>query len=181
MPKEHPPQLLNSITMTPTAAPIGPGRKSSCIADPTPTRKFDLNSVTTFFLAAVWFGTVAGFGEGAGLLVFQHINWAGWARALHIAKQMLWISPVVDLCFFVPIALLISLGSRLIRKLPWFRILVFVLAFLTAYDWLRVTGRLYHSSCALLALGVTTVLLRSLNKHEAATANVLRRSAPWLL
>lgn len=167
--------------MTPTAAPISTGRKSSFIAGPTPTGKFDLNSPGTFFLTAVWFGIVAGIGEGAGLLAFQHINWAGWARALHIAKPMLWISPVVDLCFFLPIALVVAVGSRFTRKLPWFRILVFVLAFLTIYDWLRVTGRLYHSSCALLALGVTTVLLRWLSKHETATANALRRSAPWLL
>jgi len=181
MAKEHPNQLLNSITMTPTAAPISTGRKSSSIADPIPTQKFDLNSPGTFLLTAVWFGIVAGFGEGTGLLAFQHINWAGWARALHIAKQMLWISPVVDLCFFLPIALLVTASSRLIRKLPWFRILIFVLAFLTAYDWLRVTGRLYHSSCALLALGLAAVLLRSLSKHEVGTVNVLRRSAPWLL
>jgi arylsulfatase A-like enzyme len=167
--------------MTRTAAPMTAGRETSYIADSPPTRNFELNSPGTFLLAAVSFGIMAGFGEGAGLLAFQHINWAGWARALHIAKQMLWISPVVDLCFFLPVALVVTVSSRLARKLPWFRVLILVLAFLTAYDWLRVTGRLYHSSCALLALGLATVLLRWVSKHENATAKVVRRSAPWLL
>ena len=49
------------------------------------------------------------------------------------------------------------------------------------YDWLRVTNRLYRNACVLLALGVATVLLRWLRRHEETAAKVSRRSGPWLL
>jgi arylsulfatase A-like enzyme len=132
-------------------------------------------------LTAVWFGLVAGFVEGAEFLAFQHINWAAWAREIHVSKQILWISPIVDLGFFLLIAIVVATIARIFPRLPALQVLVFMLGFLTTYDWLRVTGRLYRNACVLLALGLATVLLRWLRRHEETAANVFRRSAPWLL
>src|SRR5258708_11472818 len=105
------------------------------------------------FVPAVWFALVAGFVEGAGLLAFQRIDWAQWARVLHVSKEILWISPAVDLIFFLLIALLVALLSRAVPRLGGLRTGVFLFTFLTAYDWLLVTGRLYRHACLLLALG----------------------------
>jgi arylsulfatase A-like enzyme len=123
----------------------------------------------------------AGFVEGAELLAFQHINWSAWATELHVSKQILWISPVVDVLFFLVPAIAIIIISRFTSRIPALEILVFVLGFLTMYDWLRATNRLYRNACVLLALGVATVLLRWLRGREESAARVFRRSAPWLL
>jgi len=139
------------------------------------------NSLSTLAWATIWFGVVAGLVEGVEFLAFQHINWAAWAREMHVAKQIVWISPIVTLCFFIPVALLVIIVSRVVPRIPALQVLIFVFSFLTMYDWLRVTNRLYRNACVLLALGVATVLLRWLRRHEETAAKVVRRSAPWLL
>ena len=143
--------------------------------------KCTAHKLHTLLLTAVWFGLVTGFVEGAQFLAFQHINWAAWAREIHVSKQILWISPIVDLVFFLLIAIGVAAISRIFPRIPALPAVVSVLGFLTTYDWLRVTGRLYRNACVLLALGLATVLLRSLRQHEAIAAKVFRRSAPWLL
>src|SRR5439155_20790804 len=97
-------------------------------------------SLSTLFSISAWLGIVAGFGEGFGLLLFQRINWRQWARVMHVSKEILWISPVVDLCFFLLIGIIIALVSRIIHRVPAGRVLVFFLVFLTAYDWVMLTG-----------------------------------------
>ena len=129
---------------------------------------------------AVWFGIVAGFGEGFGLLLFQRINWRQWARVMHVSKEILLISPVVDLCFFLLIGLAIALVSRISRRVPAVRVLVFLLVFLTAYDWLMITGHFYRRAALLFALGVAVAFGRWFSKHEATAIGAWRRSAPWL-
>jgi arylsulfatase A-like enzyme len=61
------------------------------------------------------------------------------------------------------------------------RVLVFLLGFLTAYDWLAVTGRLDERASVLLGLGLATVLLRWTRKHEPFAVRIWTRSASWLL
>jgi arylsulfatase A-like enzyme len=139
------------------------------------------SSLSTLLWTTICFGVVAGLIEGGALLAFQHINWAAWAREIHVAEQIVWMSPVVTLCFFIPVAVVIVIVSRLSRRIPALQVLIFVLGFLTTYDWLRVTGRLYRNACFLLALGIATVLLRWLRTREETAAKWFRRSAPWLL
>lgn len=129
---------------------------------------------------AVWFGIVAGFGEGFGLLLFQRINWRQWARVMHVSKEILWISPVVDLCFFLVIGLAVAVVSRISRRIPALRVLVFLLVFSTAYDWLMLTGHFYRRAALLFALGAAVAFGRWFSKHEAASVRAGRRSAPWL-
>jgi arylsulfatase A-like enzyme len=132
-------------------------------------------------LAACWVALVAGLVEGVGLLVFQRINWAQWARVLHVSKDILWITPVVDLVFFLMIACGVALVSRILPRIPALRVLVGILAFLTAYDWLLVTGRLYKRACLVLALGIAVALIRWLKKHETSAVRFWKRSTPVLL
>ncbi len=132
------------------------------------------------FFAAVWFAVVAGLVEGVGLLIFQRINWAQWARVLHVSKEILWISPAVDLVFFLLIALAVALLLLAAPRLPGLRIAVFLFTFLTAYDWLLVTGRVYQRACLLLALGTAVAFTRWLKKHEGGAIAFWKRSTPFL-
>jgi len=138
-------------------------------------------SVASLVSAACWFGIVCGFAEGAGLLLFQRINWAQWARVMHVSKEILWISPVVDLGFFLLIGLAVASVARIFPRIPAIRVLAFLLTFLTAYDWLMLSGHFYRSAALLFALGVSVAVGRWLAKHEIGAAKTWRASAPWLL
>ena len=69
------------------------------------------------------------------------------------------MSPIVDLCFFLIVTLLVWLISRFSHRIPAIRLLVFLLTFLTIYDWLILTNRLYHRACLILALGVSVAFV----------------------
>jgi arylsulfatase A-like enzyme len=124
---------------------------------------------------------VAGLVEGVGLLVFQRINWRSWGPMMHVSKEIIWISPLVDLLFFVVLVLLISLLAGAIRQLNPLRAVMSVLAFLTIYDWLTLTARLSHWSCALLALGVAAVFNRWFGKRESEILKRCQRATPRLI
>jgi len=124
---------------------------------------------------------VAGSVEGVGLLVFQRINWRSWGPMMHVSKEIIWVSPLVDLLFFVTLALLVSLLVGAIRQLNPVRAIVPLLAFLTIYDWLTLTARLSHWSCVLLALGVAAAFSRWFGKRETKILKRCKRATPWLL
>lgn len=129
---------------------------------------------------AAWFGLFAGILEGIGLLLFQRINWRRWGAMGHVSNEIIWISPVVEMIFFVAATLLIALLARVYRRLPAMRVVVFLLAFLSVYDWLTLTERLYHSSCLLLALGVAVIFTRWFGAHHGQVVQFWRRSLPWM-
>jgi arylsulfatase A-like enzyme len=136
-------------------------------------------AIGTFLLIATWFGIFAGLTEGVGLLLFQRINWAQWGRLMHVSKEVLWISPLVDLSFFLIVTILVWLISRFSQRMPAIRLLVFLLTFLTIYGWLTLTNRLYHRACVILALGVAVAFTRWIAKREASSIKFWQRSAPW--
>lgn len=137
-------------------------------------------SLHTLLLIAAWFAIVTGLVEGAGLLLFQRINWASWGAMLHVSLPIVWIAVVVDLLFFWFLAMVIGIAARLLPRLPAIRMLVFLLSAAAVYDWLALTGRLYHLSSVLLALGVAAVLTRWIGRHEFATLQFWRRTFPWV-
>jgi arylsulfatase A-like enzyme len=124
---------------------------------------------------------VAGLVEGAGLLVFQRINWRSWGPMMHVSKAIIWVSPLVDLLFFVLLALLVTLLAAVIPRLNAVRTIVSLLAFLTIYDWLTLTARLSHWSCALLALGVAAAFNRWFGKRETGMLKRCKQATPWLI
>ena len=130
---------------------------------------------------AVWFGIFSGLIEGAGLLLFQRINWRRWGPMLHVSKEIVWISPAVDVLIFVLIALLLAMIARGFRQIPAQRALIFVLVFLSVYDWLTVTERLLHSACLLLALGVGFASTRWFSRNSARALGAVSKSLPYLL
>jgi len=138
-------------------------------------------SATSLLLLATWFGIVTGLLEGAGLLLFQRVNWALWGRVIHVSKQILWISPLVDLLFFLILALLVCSASRLSTRIPSIRVLCFLLSFLAVYDWLTLTNRLYHRASVLLALGVAVAFTRWVGNHQPRAVRFWEKSTPWLV
>src|SRR5215831_18325523 len=114
---------------------------------------------------AVWLGVLAGIVEGLGLLAFQHINWQRWGPMIHVSGKILWISPIVDVAFFVVVSALVWLLMQLIRPTKSGHAVVFVLSFLSAYDWLSITARLDRRACGLLALGVSFAIFRWFSAH----------------
>jgi arylsulfatase A-like enzyme len=144
----------------------------------------DQSAATKYSLGALlavasWFGIVTGLFEGAGLLLFQQINWARWGPMMHVSEEIVWISPLVDLCFFVLLALLVSLLAKIVARIPAVRLLVFLLAFLCIYDWLTLTNRLLHRACLLLALGVAFAFSRWFGQHQYSALRFWKRSLPW--
>ena len=138
-------------------------------------------SATSLLLIPIWFGIVTGLIEGVGLLIFQRINWAQWGRVIHVSKQILWISPLVDLLFFLILALVVWSASRLSTRIPSIRVLCFLLSFLAVYDWLTLTNRLYHRACVLLALGVAVAFTRWFSNHQSQAVRFWEKSTPWLV
>ncbi len=99
---------------------------------------------------------------------------------MHVSKEVLWISPLVDLSFFLIVSLSVWLISRLSQRIPSIQVLVFLLTFLTIYDWLALTNRLYHRACLIMALGVAVAFTRWIAKREASSVTFWKKSTPWL-
>ena len=125
-------------------------------------------------------GIFAGFVEGLGLLLFQRINWARWGPMMHVSWEIFWISPIVDAILFLLLGLICGVAARLAPRLPALRGLVFLLTFLTVYDWLTLTSRLLHVACLLLAFGVAVAFSRWCGKRESSFLQFWRRATPWV-
>lgn len=96
---------------------------------------------TDVLLVALWFGLFTGMLEGAGLLVFQRINWRQWGVVPHVSAPILWISPVVDVIVVTSFSLLVALISWFLKRQP-IQPVVSILTFLTSFDLLSITMRL---------------------------------------
>lgn len=143
-------------------------------------RKPKSDPVRWLITIAIWFGMVSGFAEGLGLLIFQKVNWQRWGAVAHVSKPILWISPLVDVLLFTAVALLLSLLFRFLPRLPATRIVIFVLAFLTLYDWLTLTERISHRACELLALGVAAAFTRWFQRNREPVLRFWKTSLVWL-
>ena len=145
---------------------------------PSFTRPWNAGSLLIVGLGS---GIFAGLVEGAGLLFFQRLNWARWGPMIHVSWGILWISPIVDVILFLFLALICSAVARFSSRFPAVRVLVFLLTFFSVYDWLTLTGRLYHRACFLLALGVAVAFARWCGKRENTFLQFCKRTSPWIL
>lgn len=138
-------------------------------------------SLIDFILIATSFGIITGLVEGAGLMLFQRLNWASWGPMIHVSWPILWISPIVDLILFLLVAVVAWLIGRLLRRIPSLKVLVFVLTVLSIYDWLTLTKRLYHWSSLLLAAGAAFAIIRAMDRPGSRIIPFLRRTALWAM
>jgi len=133
----------------------------------------------TFLITAIWLGTMTGLVEGFGLLVFQHINWERWGPMMHVSAEIFWISPIVDVLFFVVLALIARLFAAIWPATQVDRGLMYVLIYLAAYDWLTLTSRISHRACIILALGISAAVNRWASERELAV--FFRKTVVWVL
>ena len=117
-------------------------------------------AIGLLLILSIWTGLFVGLLEGAGLLVFQRINWENWGRMIHVSPEIIWISPLVDVIFFSILAVVIGLSGRFAKWHNTVRALVFSIAGFAVYDWLRVIARIHTIACVLLALGAGAVASR---------------------
>jgi arylsulfatase A-like enzyme len=100
---------------------------------------------------------------------------------MHVSWEIVWISPILDVILFLSLALICIIVFRLAPRLPAVRVLVFLLTFLTVYDWLTLTSRLYLRACVLLALGVAVAFTRWCGKRQGAFLQFWKRTTPWMV
>jgi arylsulfatase A-like enzyme len=139
------------------------------------------NTGWLLLLAGLGWGIATGFVEAAGLLVFQGLNWARWGPMMHVSKEIFWISPLVDAIFFFTLALICAVIYRFVPRFSEVRVSAFLLAFLSVYDWLTLTNRLFHRACLLLAFGAAVAFARWCGKREAAFLQFFKRATPLLV
>lgn len=119
--------------------------------------------------------------EAVGLLAFQHINWARWGPMIHVSRQILWISPIVDVALFWIAGILVALIAKAVGRGPGLAAAFFVFSFLAVYDWLTLTGRLFRSACLILAVGAAFASARWFQAHRDSAVRFFCRTLPALL
>lgn len=154
--------------------------KTEALASNPQLRSAPWVSLQKLLLVAAVGGIFAGWLEGAGLLLFQRINWAQWGRIIHVSPKIVWLSAFVDLMFFSILAFFVWIIRLVWRQLPAPSVLAFLLSFFAVYDWLTLTHRLYHSACLLFALASAIAVTRWVRVHEGRAVELWTRSAPWL-
>src|SRR5438270_6759217 len=132
-------------------------------------------------LLASWFALVTGTFEGAGALVFERINRANWGRVSHVSGAVIWVAPIVDFAVFILFAAALIVVSRLYRRMQLTRTALFIYAFLMAFAWLNLTGRIALYAVILLAFGVSVAIARWFGKHQENCSQFCRLSLPVLL
>jgi arylsulfatase A-like enzyme len=137
-------------------------------------------NVGSFLVVGLASGIATGLFEGFGLLFFQRLNWARWGPMIHVSAEIIWISPIVDALLFLLAALLCGAVFRLAPRLPVVQMFAFLLTFLSVYDGLTLTGRLYHRACLLLALGVAAALARWCKRQDRTYLQFWKSSALWI-
>lgn len=81
---------------------------------------------------------------------------------------------------FTLIAVIFAVSARIVRRIPAFPMLIFLLLFLSVHDWLTLTGRLYRWSGFLLALGVAFAFTRWAMRKQKTLLLFFTRTV-WIL
>lgn len=139
----------------------------------------ELNGPGLLILASA-FGLLCGFGEAIAYLLFQHLRILDWDVArMHVQKEILYISPLVDLGLFAVAGVALLALGKLVRKLSP-RFSVGVLTFFIFLDWIGLTGRIRSFGAFFLALGLGVAIARWTAGKESAMLQASRRLAPLL-
>jgi arylsulfatase A-like enzyme len=133
-------------------------------------------------IISLWFGIVAGFGEGLGLWLMQFFDVATWKMSqIPMPLQMIWAGPIFYGMFFVCIGVFFAALQRLIPRIPWTTVAAFVFATGLFVALLSMPGRLTPLGILGLSAGLSSVFLRYYLKHTEQMAVFWRRSLPWLV
>jgi arylsulfatase A-like enzyme len=132
---------------------------------------------------AATLGLLTGFIEGAGLLLFRHMQWLQWRlanRAFWI--ETLWISPFVDFVLFLLLGLLLSLLGMLFSRATAKKIVWFVLVFFVIVDWgiIILFERISLFPLLILLAGGSVQIMNLAMRADMKLTKLSMRSLPWL-
>jgi arylsulfatase A-like enzyme len=127
-----------------------------------------LNTARLMLLAAC-FGLITGIIEGFGLQAFHGFEWFALNSRIPegVSIEILWISPLVNLVLFLFLGLLLAILARLLPRLPWLRVALFLFSFMAVLDWVGLTGRIAIWAELALAIGLASVVSRYLYEKAA--------------
>ncbi len=129
------------------------------------------------FALAVWFGLAGGVVEALSLLIAQRMGWMTWeSRLTSVDHNILWVSPLFDLCFLVAVALLVSCAMWLFPRLRWQKLVLVLFPAFAFFVVLSVTGRIQLRGTAVLALGLGFVVSRWREQAPQAQLGWFRRT-----
>jgi len=116
-------------------------------------------------LLSACFGLITGLVEGVGLLAFHGMPWFALNSRIPegVSVEILWISPLVNLLFFLCVGVVLTLLR--IRQL---RPALFVFSFLAIIDWTGLTGRVGPIAMLILGIGFATVVSGRMQANGAA-------------
>jgi arylsulfatase A-like enzyme len=133
-------------------------------------------------LLSVWFGILTGLVEGASLFLFQELRWSTWNMSLvSVSIEIIWISVFFDVVLFALMGMALAMGSRVLGRLPWTRITVFICLFWMFLDWMLIIGRIRMTALAVLAAGLAAAGVRLFVAREQKALLFWRRSLRWVL
>ena len=135
-------------------------------------------SIRQFLLAGAWFGLLTGLIEGAGLLIFQRVNWENWGRMLHVPAAILWVSPPAGFFHVRWHRAGMRCNFKIVPRAPLMRVAFFLFSALAVYDWLCLTGRLYPLACLSMGIGAGVVAQRWVTNHEPRSP--AQEDPPWV-
>ena len=120
-------------------------------------KKFDKKLAFEIIQLALWFGLLTGLVEGVLLFVFQHAGLLkGQITYLGSSWEVMWITPIFDLLFFLFVGLVLALFAQFVPQVFAKRISLFAFCFLLVFAWIEIylSGRLNPAATALLGAGI---------------------------
>src|SRR5579872_162764 len=138
-------------------------------------------TIGSMLLLSACFGLITGLVEGLGLLAFHGLPWFTLNSRIPegVSVEILWISPVVNLCLFLALGLVIVTLSRVFPRLSWLRVSLFLFSFMAVADWAGLTGRIGPLAVLVLAIGFGTVVSGRLYQKRAALLRYAPMAVRW--
>jgi len=138
-------------------------------------------SAGSLLLLSACFGLITGLVEGLGLLAFHGFQWFSLNSRIPegVSVEILWVSPVFNLFFFLFIGLVIASLSRLFPRLPWLRVSLFLFSCMAIADWAGLTGRIGPIAVVALSAGFGMVVSGRMFQNRAAILRYAPVTVRW--
>lgn len=133
---------------------------------------------------SIWFGLVAGLVEGLLLFVLQHFELLkGQITYLGSSWEVLWITPLFDMLFFLCAGVFLALLAQFIPHKFAKRAALFSLSFLLVFAWVEtyLSGRLSPVATGILTAGLAYQISTMLFEREKRFAPFVQKTVKWLV
>jgi arylsulfatase A-like enzyme len=126
---------------------------------------------------ALWFGLVAAALELVAVVVQKHL----FHHFVFVGRDVWWTVPLVNLCLFGSLGLVLNASARFGREDFWWRAGLWAGSFFGSMGILLVFQQVYRLAMLVLAAGVATQVTRLGTSRREAFAGLVARTLPWLL